>query len=399
MNRVRFAFLAIIFTVFTKSLIAAPLDLEVSAEGAILVNAKTGAILYEKNSKKQFYPASITKTATAWWALKTNKERLGETIVASQDAVSSVSGEAIRRSNYTMPSWWIELGSSHVGIKKGEELTLKDLLHGLMLRSGNDAANVIAQYVGGSIPNFLEDLNNAMKSIGMENTHFTNPHGLHNPKHVTTPYDMSVLARAAMQDETFREIVSTIHYTRPKTDKNESTVWAQTNQLMRQGKHHYHKAVGIKTGYHSIAQHNLVAAAEDNGRILIAVLMKSPDRGDMFGDAKKLFETAFNQPKVQKTLIEKGPQKFVLSLPGATAEITTRTDEDVKINYYPAEAPQLKCLLAWDDIELPVKRSQRVGELRFVGQDERVLKAVPLYAQEDVSSSWSYWFKQKLGFE
>lgn len=399
MNRVRFAFLAIIFAVFTKSLIAVPLDLEVAAEGAILVNAKTGAVLYEKNSNQQFFPASITKTATAWWALKTNKERLHETITASQDAVASVSGEAIRRSNYTMPSWWIELGSSHVGIKKGEELSLKDLLHGLMLRSGNDAANVIAQYVGGSIPNFLEDLNNAMQSIGMENTHFTNPHGLHNPKHVTTPYDMSILARSAMQDETFREIVRTIHYTRPKTDKNDSTVWVQTNQLLRQGKNHYSKAIGIKTGYHSAAQHNLVAAAEDNGRILIAVLMKTPERSDMFSDAKKLFEAAFNQPKVQKTLIEKGPQKFVLNLAGATMPVTTRTDEDVKINYYPAEAPQLKCLLAWDEIELPVKRDQRVGELRFVGQEERVLKTIPLYAQEDVNSGWSYWFKKKLGFE
>lgn len=397
MIRVRHAILAIYIIFCATTLVASPLELEVSAEGAILINAKTGAILYEKNSRQQFYPASITKTATAWWALTTNKERLDETIQASQEAVSSVSGEAIRRSNYTMPSWWIELGSSHVGIKKGEELTLRDLMYGMMLRSGNDAANVIAQYVGGSIPNFLEDLNNSMKTLGMHDTHFTNPHGLHNPKHVTTPYDMSLLARAAMQDETFREIVGTIRYTRPKTDKNESTVWVQTNQLMRQGKNHYPKAIGIKTGYHSAAQHNLVAAAEDNGRILIAVFMKAPDRSEMFADAKRLFETAFNQPKVQKTLIEKGPQKFVLTLPGATSNIATRTNEEVKIYYYPAEAPQIKCMLMWDKVELPVKRDQRVGELRFVGPDERVLKAIPLFAENNVTSGWGHWFKTLLG--
>lgn len=394
----RRSFLLLFYTLLLTGLNAAPLELDVGAEGAILINGKSGAILYEKNSREKFYPASITKTATAWWTLKTNKERLDEVITASQEAIASVSAEAIRRSNYTMPSWWIELGSSHIGIKKGEELSLRDLLHGLMLRSGNDAANVIAQYVGGSIPNFLDDLNNAMQGLGMEDTHFTNPHGLHNPKHMTTPYDMSLLARAAMQDETFREIVKTTRYTRPKTDKNESTVWVQTNQLLRPGKNQYSKAVGIKTGYHSAAQHNLIAAAEDNGRLLILVLMKSPDRSDMFADAKRVFETAFNQPKVQKTLIQKGSQKFAMELPGATAKITTRTDEEVKIHYYPAEAPQIKCMLVWDNVELPIKCNQKVGELRFVGPDERLLKTVPLLSEIDVTSGWGHWFKSLLGF-
>lgn len=396
MNPFRFSF-QFILIIIAPFLAAAPLDVDVSAEGAILVNAKTGVILFEKNARAKFHPASITKAATAWWALSTNKERLDETIAASQEAVSSVSEEAIRRSNYTMPSWWVELGSSHVGIKKGEELTLKDLLYGMMLRSGNDAANVIAQYVGGSIPNFIEDLNNAMHSIGMNDTNFTNPHGLHNPKHITTPYDMSILARAALQDETFREIVSTVSYTRPKTDKNESTTWVQTNQLLRKGKYYYPKAIGIKTGYHSIAQHNLIAAAEDNGRILVAILMKAPERGGMFQDAKLLFETAFNQPKVQKTLIEKGTQTFVLNLPGATSPITTWTEDDVKINYYPAETPKIKCVLVWADLELPVKRNQQVGELRIVSADERVLKVVPLLSEIDVSSSWWHFFKTLLG--
>lgn len=382
----------------TCALQAAPLQLELASEGAILINAKTGAILFEKNSRKQFYPASTTKMATAWWALKMNKERLDEVITASQEAVASVSEEAIRRSNFTLPSWWIEQGSSHVGIKRGEELTLRDLLHGLMLRSGNDAANVIAQYVGGSIPNFLDDLNDAMEAIGMESTHFKNPHGLHHPRHLTTPYDLSLLARDALHDEAFREVVSAVTYTRPKTNKSDATTWVSSNQLLRKGKFYYPKAIGGKTGYHSLAKHNFIAAAEHNGRVLIAVLMKAPSRETIFKESKRLFEAAFNQPRVQKTLLEKGSQKFVLHVPGASKAIRTWAEDEVKIHYYPAEAPKLRCLLCWEELQPPIARGQQVGELRYTTPDGHVLKYVPLYAVEDVSMGWMHWFKTLLGY-
>lgn len=394
----RFLTTFILLTFIQLGLSASQLNLEVSAHSAILMNAQTGAILFEKNSRQVLPPASITKVATAWYALKTNGERLDEIISARQEAIASVKEEAIRRSNYTLPPWWVEMGSSHIGIKRGEELSLRDLLYGMMLRSGNDAANVIAQYVGGSIPNFMEELNEELKRLGFQDTHFKNPHGLHHPKHVTTAYEMAQLTRMALQDPVFREIVRTVRYTRPQTNKNASTIMVQTNQLLKSGKHYYPKAIGVKTGYHSIAQNNLIAAAEYNGRVLIAVLMKCKERSDTFVDARRLFEAAFNQPKVERTLIQKGAQKYVLNLEGAAKPVKSRTEEEVKIQFYPAEQPVIKCRLCWDeDVITPIKKGRRIGELRLVDNNEKVLKRIPLYADEDVKSGWILWMKQLFG--
>ena len=367
---------------------AEPLSISVNAESAILMNAHTGAILYEKKARTPQYPASITKIATGLYLLKKKGHNLGESVVADQEAIVSTTEEAKRRANFSLPPYWIERGSTHIGIKKGEELTLEDLLYGMLVASGNDAANVIAQHVGGTIPIFMAELNVYLKEIGCQNTTFNNPHGLFHPQHKTTAYDMAVMTREAVKNPTFCEVVKTVRYTRPKTNKQDSTTLVQTNKLLRSGKLHYAPAFGVKTGYTALSQNTFVAAAKKDDRVLIAVLLKTKEREDMFRDATRLFEAAFNQPKIERVLAKSGPQKFSLDLEGAVKPVKTYADSDLTLVYYPAEEPKVKALLAWDSVTPPIVKGQRVGALSLQDGQGNILKTVPLLAQEDVSSSW-----------
>ena len=178
---------------------AQKLELELEAEAAILMNAETGAVLFEKNSRALHYPASITKIATAHYALMKAEHLFDEQISADQDCVGTVTEDALRKSNYTLPAYYLIPDGSHIGIKRGEILSLKDLMYGMMLASGDDAANVIAKYVGGTIPQFMEEVNQYLKSIGCLSTTLYNPHGLHHPKQQTTAYDMALLTREALK--------------------------------------------------------------------------------------------------------------------------------------------------------------------------------------------------------
>lgn len=379
----------LLLTFYSSMLQAEPLPLSVNAEAAILMNADTGAILYEKNAHALYYPASITKIATAIYALQKKGDTLDTKIVAEQDAIGSVTEEVKRRSNYSTPSYVLVSGGSHIGIKKGEVLTLRDLLYGMMVASGNDASNVIALHVGGSIPQFMQELNVYLNQIGCLSTTFQNPHGLHHPKHQTTAYDMAILTKEALKNPQFREIVSTVRYTRPKTNKQEASTLVQSNRLLRSGKSYYPKAIGVKTGHLAIAGNTFVGAAKDGDRTLIAVLLKVEDRKDMFTDAIKMFETAFNQPKIQRTLLKSGPQKFTMQIPGAKQPLTTYLNENVTLEYYPAEEVKVKCMLSWNNnLRLPVLKDQPVGELAFQYDNGKLWRTVPLYSQEAVEPTW-----------
>lgn len=383
-----------VLMIYRAGLCAEPLSCNINAESAILMNADTGTILFEKKSDKLLYPASITKIATVAYVLSKYADQLNVMIAAEQDAVGSVTEEKKRRSKYTLPSYLLVTDCSHIGIKKGEEMSLRDLLYGAMVASADDACNVIAMHISGTVPKFMDEINEYLKKVGCRNTYFNNPHGLHHPDHQTTAYDMAVLTREAMRDPIFRQIVSTVRYPRPKTNKQESTTMLQTNRLLRKGKLHYEKAIGVKTGHTSAAGYNLVSAAKDGDRTLIAVVLKCKDRNDVFNDSIALFETAFNQPKVRRILLKAGPQKFQLELPGASKAVRTLTREDILLEYYPAEEPTVKSFLYWTATVPPISKGQSVGELRIQREDGSLVQLVPLLAQEDVSASWWWTVKQ-----
>ncbi|MGK5595235.1 MAG: D-alanyl-D-alanine carboxypeptidase family protein [Parachlamydiaceae bacterium] len=381
-------------------LFAEPLVVSVKAQSAILINAQTKAILYEKNARSKQFPASITKVATAAYALRLKTNHLDALVRAEQESVVSISEDAKRRANYTHPPHWIEIGSSHIGIKKGEQLSFRDLLYGMLIATANDASNVIAQYSAGSIPKFMEGLNQYIQQLGCKDTFFLNPHGLHHPRHQTTAYDMAIITIEALKNPVIREIVKTVRYTRPKTNKQEATVMLQTNRLLRSGDFYYRKAIGVKTGKTTQANNTFIAAAQGEDRTLIAVLLNVKDRDDIFKDAIRLFDAAFNQTKVERNLVRAGRQKYTLQLDGANKPIKTYSTESAAVTYYPAEEPKIKAYLRWEKRELPVKKGERVGELILSDDLGTEIKSLALYSEENVYGSLLYrmrkWF---LSFE
>lgn len=369
---------------------ADPLKFEIKGESAILLNAQTGAILFEYEAHHARFPASTTKVATALYALKLKGDALEMAITAEQEALATISPEGKRKSDYTLPSHWLETDGTHIGLKKDEILTLHDLLRGMLIPSGNDAANVIAQSLGSSIPKFMEGLNAYLKEIGCRQTHFCNPHGLHHPQHVSTAYDLALITREALKNSVFREIVSQARFIRPKTNKQASKTFLQGNRLLRSGKYYYPRAIGVKTGYHSKAKKTFIGAAQANGRTLIAVLLGYQDRQAIFDDAIKLFETAFNQPKVQRLYLKSGLQSFAQTIPRANRTLQTYLAEALSLDYYPAEDPKAKCLLYWHTLSLPITKDQKVGELHLVSAEGVILKQVPLHATEEIQFAWPY---------
>jgi serine-type D-Ala-D-Ala carboxypeptidase (penicillin-binding protein 5/6) len=370
--------------IFSSLLHANPLSLSVHAESAIMINAETGAILYEKKANILQFPASITKIATCLYVLKTNGAKLDEMITAQPEAVASVTEEAKRRSNYTLPAYWLVPGGTHMGIKNGEVLSLRHLLLGMMLVSANDASNVVAQYSGGTVSNFMNNLNSYLKELGCKNTTFYNPHGLHHPHHQTTAYDMALITKEALKHPVFREIVSTIKFLRPKTNKQDSTTLLQGNKLLRPGKFFYEKAIGVKTGHLALARHTFVGAATDGERTLIAVLLKTQERENMFLDAKMMFETAFNQTKIQRRLLKSGSQSYTAIALEGEQPVKSYIKHDVNILYYPAEEPEIKCFLSWDSLHAPIEKDQKIGNLTLRTSEGKVLQTVSLFAEENV---------------
>jgi len=372
------------------SIAAEPLKFEIKGEAAILMNADTGVVLFDYHSSVLKYPASTTKMATALYALKLRGQELDLSITAEQDSLATMSQDAKRKSNYKVPAYWLEPDGMHIGIKKGEILTLHQLLHGMLIPSGNDAANVIAQALGPSIPTFMEGLNGYLKEIGCQNTVFRNPHGLHDPQHQSTAYDLALIAREAFKHPVFCDIVSQTRFLRPKTNKQAAATFLQTNRLLRPGKFQYAKAIGGKTGYHAKAKKTFICAARADGRTLIVVLMGYEDRNAIFEDAIKLFETAFNQPKVQRVFLKEGPQTFALDLPKADSQLHTYLSTPLSLEYFPAEDPQAKCLLYWQPLVPPIPQNQQVAELQLVSAKGEVLKKIPLLAAEEVGLAWPH---------
>lgn len=388
--------LSVLFTVLSLSLLGEKLQLPVTAEGAILINASTGTVLFEKNAQMPLYPASITKIATALYTLVKKENQLEERVIASRESVASISPEAKRQSNYRCPAYWLETDGSHIAIKRGEELLLKDLLHGLLIASANDAANVIAEHVGGSIPKFMEELNAYLKKLGCKNTHFVNPHGLHHPQQLSSAYDMALIAKEAMKYPLFREIVAKTRHTIPRSNLEPERTLVQTNLLLRKGRYYYPQAVGIKTGTTSAAGKALVASACEGDRYLIAVVMGCQKMGERYEDAIALFDTAFSEKKMRRYLISKGLSPLTKRVLGANTVLKTELAEGLYYDYYPTEEQPVKAYTKWIIPTLPIEKGQCVAVVRVVDAKGAVLQEVPLLAAEKLTPSLLYRLKNAL---
>ena len=254
----------------------------------ILMEAGTGAVLYERSAYVKAYPASTTKIMTCIVALE-NCRNIDAKYTCGWEAQNGFGSK-----------------SSLLGLKYGYIVTIKDMLYGLMLCSGNDCGACLAVATAGSIEGFTDLMNKKAAEIGMTGTHYTNPHGLHDDNHYTTAYDMALLMQYSLKNETFREIIKTIEYT--VTEENgKFTKTIQTSNkflLTKEGvdwdTNEYEYAIGGKTGETNTAGYCLVEAAEKDGVTLIAVLMGDPNNDTSkfyyrFHSARKLFEYGFSQ--------------------------------------------------------------------------------------------------------
>lgn len=254
--------LLLIFLFYT----AAPIDANaapfISAEKAVLIDQNTGEVLFDKNAHDKAPIASITKIMTAIIALETGVD-LTEKVTVSYDAT-------------------ITEGSS-IYLKHKERVTLEDLIYGLMLRSGNDAAIAISEQIGGSEEGFVYLMNEKAKWLGMINTNFTNPHGLHDETHYSTAYDMAILMRYAMNNEAFRKVSATKKY----LSKNRDYYWHNKNKLLTEL---YPYCTGGKTGFTKISGRTLVTTAKKGTNNYIAVTLNAPSD---WSDHTSLYDWAF----------------------------------------------------------------------------------------------------------
>ena len=357
------------------------LEIEVSARSSILMNAETGAILYQKHAHLPLYPASITKIATALFVLDEKRPELHQLATVSAEALRIKSPKAAKEA----PPYWGEVDGTKMGLIKGEALPLEALLHGLMRISGNDAANVLAESFAPSIPDFVEEMNEYLRDLGCLNTQFRNPHGLHHDEHVTTAYDMCLITRKALQIPKFREIVSNVPYYKPQTNKQAAGAIKQSNALLKSGKYFYRKAIGVKTGYHAKAMYTLVAAAEHEGRTLIAVLLGCEKREDRYEGAIRLFEKAFAETKEDRTIFTTA-HLFTKEVEGFPLKAFLQ--DDLSLSYFPSEEPHCRAFIHWDPLSLPIHAGQKVGQVRLCGEEGALLVARDLYAREGIELPW-----------
>lgn len=382
----RFCFLCYVTIIasvfFTDGALAADPVTEPAA--FVVMNSESGRLLLQRAAHKKMYPASTTKIATALYVLNTPGLDLNQKLVVPQEALKAVSAAERGRDNYTKyPSYMLETGGCTVaGFKTGEIITVQDALYGTMVHSGNDAANVLAYYWGkGSITACIEGINRYIESLGCANTRFYNPHGLHHPQHMTTAYDLALMARQGMSIPLFRQIVGSKSYTKGRTNKQQPITWQQTNKLLLSGPAFCAQATGVKTGYLSVAKHCLVASGENKDRSLIVVLLGCQDRKQMFQIAKKLLERFLSEEKVRRVVVEEGLLQLNREIEGQPEALPLTAPRSCTVAFYPSEEPVIRAVVEWNALTFPIEEGQEVGTLRVL-VDEREVDKVPILASE-----------------
>lgn len=302
-------FIIILFNIMTTSF-GATEEVSTYSPTCLLMEASTGKVIYEKNGYEKAYPASTTKIMTAILTLE--HCNLTDVATASYEAV------------YSVP-----VGYSNANIQVGEELTINQLLNVLLINSANEAANVLAEHIAGSVDSFATMMNAKAEEIGCLNTHFVNPNGVHNENHYSTAYDLALMGRYAMKNDIFREFVNTKFYTLPATNKylTNDRVFGTTNELLKKDtrdsvdNYYYEYCTGIKTGYTNAAKSCIVASAKKDDIEYIVVILGAgtTDNGlsARYLDCKTLFNYAFENYTVKKLNDEEADLKTI-NIPNGT---------------------------------------------------------------------------------
>ncbi len=343
---------------------------EVSAQSAVVLEAGTGRILFEKNAYQKLPMASTTKVMTALVALEYGNP--DDVITVGQNA-SGVEGSSI----------WLSAG---------ERMTLSDMLYGLMLASGNDAAVAIAEHIGGSVEAFVDMMNKKAKEIGAYNTHFANPNGLPDKNHYTTAYDLALISAYAMKNETFCTIVKTQYKTLPWEGHEWDRVVKNKNKILW----NYEGGNGIKTGFTKEAGRCLAAAAQRDNMQLVSVVLNAPD---MFNDCMALMDYGFENYD-NRIIVKKGELIGNVAVKdGMQDSFAVYADEDIAYPLTDDEFSKVqKAVHLKDEVKAPVDKGQVVGTVDLWLGEEKLCSVELKSACQIGENSYSYHLNKLLRF-
>lgn len=348
-------------------------DLEpITASSALLVDLQQDTILYEKNAHEKRPPASITKVMTGLLVIEAIErgELTPQTVLtASENALSDITDD-----------------SSTQEIKPGEQMSVENLLHCLLEASANEAANVLAEGLKGNVPAFVDAMNARASELGMTDTHFSNPHGLHRDDHYSSAYDIFLMAKEALKHPLFQKIVSTSYYQVPATNLSKERTFANTNALLTDRKYPgytYAPATGVKTGHTPEAGYCLVSSAQQNGRTLIAVVLGAEtvtssnghiDRRQ-FSESRRLLQWGFTNFKTQTllgrdTLMREIPVHYGKGVSYVLAYPASNIQAILPLTFDP-KTVEAKVSLTKESVNAPVKKGQVLGHVTvsFEGKD------------------------------
>lgn len=324
-----------------------------SAKGMCVIEKESGRVLYSKNKDQKLPMASTTKVATAITVIE-NCDNLDETIVVNEKAIG-VEGTSIY-------------------LRKDEEIKIIDLLYGLMLRSGNDSATALAYYIGGSIEGFADMMNETAKKVGANNSNFVNPHGLDDPNHYTTAYDLSKITAYALNNPIFAKIVSSKNYVIEETNKSEKRYLTNKNRLLSS----LEGCCGVKTGFTSKAGRCLVSASERNDCTVVCVVLNC---GPMFEESSNLINSAFDKFELKK-IIDKDKKiynEYILS--DKECKLFLYTDEDF---HYPLQSNEFKDIKINYSVDLKdAKSGDEVGKIDIFLKND-LIKSLKLYTMNKI---------------
>ena len=345
-------------------------ELGLTADSYILLDNKTNKVLCNKNENEKMYPASTTKIVTALLTLENCN--LDDTVTASYNAVMS-----------------IPEGYSSANIQIGEQLTVEQLLEVLLVHSANDAANILAEHVGGSIESFITMMNTRLNELGINNTHFTNSFGMHDENHYTTATDLAKILKYCLKNETFRKIAGKASCAIPTTNKSGTRSYSSTNELLNSNSSNYYKyLIAGKTGFTSQAKECLVSAAYRDNLELIGVVLHSNSR---FSDSRKLFEYGYSNYSI-KNIVNENDLITSIKVSGATKEtedlnlMSSETIESLVNNNSTSEIkPEI---ILNENIYAPIEEGSILGKITY--NIEGISYTTDIVAEHNVEKSYFY---------
>lgn len=364
-------------------LLSSRTSFSVAAKAALLVDLNTGRTVYEQDADERIYPASLTKIMTCLLALENGN--LSDVVTVSASALED-----------------LDIDSSVAGLQVGEQMTLENLLYCMMVVSGNDACNVIAEHIAGSITDFVRMMNQRTYELGCLNTHFSNPHGLHDENHYTTARDLSIITQAALKSENFRQIVDTYEYQLPDDNVRQNIPKLKTTNMLiyrsMSNSLYYSRAHGIKTGYTSQAGRCVISEATGDGLDLLGIVCGAAttilDSGDLlmenFTECARLFDYGFDNYSYLPIMSPLYPVDQVKINNSAGAEaVAVAPQDEIKVllpNDYDPDKLVTDIQLNSDSVDAPVREGDVLGSATVTYAGE-ILGQTKLLAITDVARS------------